>query len=221
MLKKIALGLALVILLGGIAGYWWWRQHVALPEWYAQTDAEELIEGDEAELAPPDAGLVWIPVEDAREEAAPPAADGKPTPKKTGRAKRYEMRGFHRQRQSKDAPKTVKASRAILEDGELEAGVVLDLSALPKDKLSERDRELYRKAIEAFPSLTKRDVYVGIEDTPVEQDGVLQLGPSPKVRIGNARYDLDTAARKIGMSPAQLREEINRELRRMGVQSPR
>jgi hypothetical protein len=63
-------------------------------------------------------------------------------------------------------------------------------------------------------------VYVGIEDTPVVRDGVLQLGDAPKLRVGRLRYDLDSAAEKLGMSAADLRREFDRELRRMRVTPP-
>jgi hypothetical protein len=114
----------------------------------------------------------------------------------------------------------VKASKAVLKDGKLEAGVVLDLSKVSTDKLTDRDRGLYDKAVANFPGITRRDVYVGVEDQPVTEDGVLQLGASPQIRVGNLRYPLDKAAAKLGMSPAQLRAELDRELQRLGVKDP-
>jgi hypothetical protein len=112
------------------------------------------------------------------------------------------------------------AGEASCEDGRFQAGVVVDLSRIPKDKLVARDRELYDRAVDQFPGITKRDVYIGIEDRPVSADGVLQLGPAPEVRVGNLRYPLDTAARKIGMSPAELRRELDLELHRLGFVDP-
>ena len=114
----------------------------------------------------------------------------------------------------------MRASRAVLDGDELEAGVVLDLSKVPRDKLVERDKKLYERAVKNFPGITKRDVYVGIEDEPVAKDGVLQLGPDPKVRIGNLRYSLDDAAQRLGMSPTDLRRELDRELERLGFTDP-
>ena len=49
---------------------------------------------------------------------------------------------------------------------------------------------------------------------------MLQLGPDPKIRIGKLRYSLPSAAGRLGMSPAKLRNELNRELHRMRLTDP-
>ena len=201
-------------------GVYVWREATALPEWYAELDSESSTVDETDDVPPPQ----WVTVPDAPPaEARPPqqAALIPGTSKQKRRtATRHELRGFHRRGSKTTAGSPVKASRATYEDGRLEAGVVLDLSRIPKDQLVERDRELLDRAVQQFPGLTKRDVYVGIEDHPVSAAGVLQLGPAAELRVGNLRYPLDTAAKKIGMSPAELRRELDRELHRLGFVDP-
>lgn len=237
MLKKVAIALLVVALIGAGVAFYFFRQATALPEWYK---AELALESEPAD---PEAPVGWEPLgEDASqdeseaEQDAPeaehgpaPAPDnpaaggpqGKPRARKRSASRGPRvMRGFHRRRAKKGKKTAVKASRATYDNGKLEAGVVLDLSRVPKENLTPGDRRLYERAVEGFPGLTKRDVYVGIEDRPVTKDGVLQLGASPKVRVGNLRYSLPNAAKKLGMSEATLRRDFDNELRRLGFTDP-
>jgi hypothetical protein len=215
-------------------GVYYFRQATALPEWYDEEAAALEVsetegapaqwvaldeQGEEIEDAWPDEEAQDDPVAAEAPEGAPaPVAEPKKRPRK--KAKKHELRGFHR-RSGKNSKGVVRASRAVIEGDKLEAGVILDLSKLPKDDLVERDRKLYERAVSNFPGLTRRNVYVGIEDRPATEDGMLRLGDAPRVRIGNLHYSLPSAARKLGMTPAELRTELDRELRRMKLEDPR
>ena len=237
--KKIAIGLAVVALIGAGVAYYMFRQATALPEWYeAELAVEELrtadSEGEDIGWEPLEPDSEVEPDDEEIEPATPPVggaagpqgaapAPAKPKTRRRKSAGPKVMRGFHRRsrRGKKKGKKTaVKASRATYHKGKLEAGVVLDLSRVPKDKLTEADKKLYDRAVRGFPGLTKRDVYVGVEDHPITRDGVLQLGSNPKVRVGNLRYSLPSAASKLGMSESQLRRDFNNELRRLGFTNP-
>lgn len=232
MLKKLAIAFAVLLVIGGAVVVYMARQATALPEWYQAEHAPRSIA--QAPLDPT-APLQWIstPLEpaDANDALGPPppapsvddspratASPSKPAAKPGKTAKRHELRGFHHKATPSPA---IKASRAVLEGDKLEAGLVVDLSKVSEDQLTPQGRDLLHRATQAFPRLTQRDVYVGIEDTPRSVDGVLQLGPNPQVRVGNLRYSLDAAAQKLGMNPTQLRTEINRELARSHIADPR
>ncbi len=256
MLKKVAIALAVVLLLvAGLAAYLW-NQATALPEWYAQGD---MSESDLAEFAgespdgEPAASPQWIALDERGNRlpgeepvALPPPFEGAPSPaedapvpeaasptraktpkakprRRDPRAKRHELRGFHVRRgkngKRKRSP-AVQASRAVYEDGRLEIGVILDLSRLPKDKLKKRDRARYDRAIANFPGITKRDVWVGVEDAPISVGGYLQLSPEAEIRVGKLTYSLASAAERMGMSQMEMRMELNRELRRLGFSDP-
>ncbi|MEM6292101.1 MAG: hypothetical protein AAGA54_12575 [Myxococcota bacterium] len=229
MLKKVAIALGVGLTIAALIVFVLYRQLSTLPEW---ADAEVA----EQEQLDPDAPVVWeadgepieaLPLEVA--EALPPdPVGGQPAPSPTTatpaaptkkKPKRYVLKGFHRK--GKGVGKTaVRASKAVLENGRLEAGLVLDLSRLEDAKMSDTDRGLYEGALDAFPPLRKKNVYVGVETKPVRTKGVLQLGKRPKLRIGSLRYDLATVAGKLGMSEAALRKNINRNLRTLGFNDP-
>ncbi len=240
MIKKIALALAVLLLLAAGTVGWLWHQATALPEWYTEgADLAEYgsLEGDsDGPIAPPQ----WIaldeqgnrlpappppvapPATSPSPEAArtPPARAARPRPPATAPgAKRHELRGFHRRPGKRSSP-AIKASRATYQDHALEIGVILDIGRLPRDKLNQRDRGRYDRAVENFPGLTKRDVWVGVSDSPITVGGYLQLSPDAEVRVGKLSYSLAGAARRLGMSEYALRLELNRELRRLGFVDP-
>lgn len=211
MLRRVAIfGAVGLVVLAGVAFYLW-RQATALPDWYEEERVDELRAEEPPAGAPP--RWVAIPVEE--EEPSPQTPDEEEPPPGV-KAKRYVLRNFHR-RGGADQPTAIEASRATYDGKRLEAGVVLDLSRVPKDKLTPRDKALYERAVEQFPGLTRRNVYVGLEDRPVREGEALRLGEFPKVRVGNLRYDLDDAARRLGMTEAELRREFDRELARLGL----
>jgi hypothetical protein len=140
------------------------------------------------------------------------------TPRTGPKAERHEMRGFH-QHARKPSP-AIRASRAVYEHERLEIGVILDLQQLPVDKLKPRDRARYDRAVQNFPGIMERDIWVGVEDEPLSVGGYLALSPAAEVRVGKLRYSLDSAAERLGMTPIELRLEVNRELRRLGFVDP-
>lgn len=198
MWKKLAIFLLVLLVAAVGVVVYLWMQVTALPDWYTELAAES---------AP-------APAEDAGGKLQWASAEG---------SKKKELRNFHRRAAKKnpDVKAVVKASKATYEDGQLEAGVVADLTKLPTEKLNESQQSLYQRARAAFPSLTDRDVYIGVEDpAPVLKDGRMELGPSAKVKIGNFTYSVDAAAEKLGMSPDKLRAELNQQFRELGVQAP-
>ncbi len=200
MAKKIGVAALVLLILIGLALGISWRRLTALPDWYA--DLAMLSEDGSPQV---DQDWVLIP-------HGEPNAGG------------YVLRNPHLRAEpepGKRKPpiqKAIKRSRAIYEQGAVDAGAVINLSQMDLDALSSKDRAQYEKTIDAFPALTGRDVYVGIEGG-VDHDGKLVLGRETKLRIGDTRYSLATAARRLGMTEQQLRAEIEKEL--AGIEVPR
>jgi len=208
MLKKIGLVLLVLLLIAGGVIFYLYHQATALPDWYA----EEVAAGPATaavEEAPeaPDGSLQWV---EAKTEAGAPS-------------KRKELRNFHRKAAKKnpEVAKVIKSSRASYTDGVLEMGVIADLRNLPKDQLRGDQAEFFQKVHNSFPSATDREVYIGVEDPgPVLAGGNIQLGPDAKLRVGNLSYDIDSAATKLGMSPAALRKQFDDQIKALGVNPP-
>jgi hypothetical protein len=196
-----------------VAGWVGYLVHAAtrLPDWY---DADAVVDAADPELAP--SGWLVVPDEEAAESEGE-AGSSAPKP-----AKRRQLRNFHLRtaagnQATRDA---IRASRATYEDGRLDAGVVINVSRIDRSKLKKDDREFYERALEAFPRLKGRDVYIGIEDQPTARGGYLQLGPDTRVRVGKLDYSLRKVARKLGLSEAKVRRQIDQELVRLEVTDP-
>lgn len=207
MLKKIGLVLLVLLLIAGGVIFYLYSQATALPDWYA----EEVAAGPAAAAPEPpeaaDGSLQWVETK---------TAAGEPT-------KRKELRNFHRKAAKKnpEVAKVIKSSRASFDNGVLEMGVVADLRNIPKDQLRGDQAEFFQKVHNTFPSATDREVYIGVEDpAPVLVGGHIQLGPDAKLRVGNLSYDIDSAATKLGMSPAALRKQFDDQIRALGVNPP-
>jgi hypothetical protein len=203
-LKKIGIAVLALALVVAVAVGWMWHRITALPTWYEQG---EMI-ADDGQLRVDEA---WIHTPEVEPPAGAPAG-----------AQVYVLRNPHVRAEQGDNPisKAIKQSRAAYADGQLEAGAVLNLSDADLESLSKEEREHYQETIDAFPALTERDVYVGVEGGVEERNGRLVLGPDAELRVGDSRYSISTAARRLGMSEDELRKAIEDELAQMATELP-
>jgi len=192
MLRKIILAVVLLLLLAAGIVFYLWHQATSLPEWY---------ENPTPAPAAAAAEQTWVLVPDATTES------------EKAPAKTYEMRGFHKKLGNSKTQKAVKASRAVRRGEELEAGVIVDMGELKNQEMSKSDSDFLTRAREAFPALSDRDVYIGIEDRP----GASGLSSSAKLRVGKLTYPLAEAAKKLGINEAELRRQLNTELVKMNT----
>jgi hypothetical protein len=202
--KKIGIAVLVLVVVAAIAVGWIWRRITALPDWYASGDM--IAEDGKLRVDP---GWVQIP------DTAPPT--GAPAG-----AKVYVLRNPHVRAELDGTPieKAIKQSRAAYAGGQLEAGAVVNLSEADLDSLSAEEREKYQETVDAFPALTGRDVYVGVEGDVSERDGRMVLGPDAELRVGDTRYSIASAAKRLGMSEAELRETIEKELGQLAAELP-
>jgi hypothetical protein len=202
--KKIGvIALVLVVVIAAGLG-WMWHRLTAMPDWYASAD---MIDED----GNPHVDQDWVQIPAAERPANAPAG-----------AEVYQLRNPHLRATKKNAPikQAIKQSRATYSAGNLEAGAVINLSKIDLDSLDDKERGQYEDTIKAFPALTGRDVYVGIEGAVAGSDGKLALGPQSKLRVGDTRYSIKTVAKRLGVSQAELRQTIQKELGRMNVELP-
>lgn len=104
-------------------------------------------------------------------------------------------------------------------DGKLEGGVTVNLSALPPDSLSSKERSLLESALRAIPELSKQDIYIGLSGQPIVEDGQVQWGPNLRVHVGGIALSVEQIAQQIGINEADLRKELNQVLADLKVSS--
>jgi hypothetical protein len=202
--KKIGIAVLVLVILLVVALGWMWSRVTALPDWSESGDM--IGEGGQLRVDP-----AWVQVPDAEPPADAPAG-----------AKVYVLRNPHARMKLDGTPieQAIKQSRAAYAGGQVEAGAVLNLSEADVDSLSAEERERYQETIDAFPALTGRDVYVGVEGDVTERDGRLVLGPDAKLRVGETRYSISSAAKRLGMSEAELRDAIENDLSQLAGELP-
>jgi hypothetical protein len=204
MVKKIGIALLVLLVALGIGLGWMWHRLTALPQWY---ESSQLLD----EQGRPRVDEDWVTIPDAERPPGAPAD-----------AEVYVLRNPHLRSSARKTPieRAIKQSRAAYSGGKLEAGAVVNLGETDLESLSAAEREQVEEVVDAFPALTGRDVYVGLEGGVEGEAGKLALGPDTKLRVGDTSYTIASAAKRLGMSESQLRNEIEKELARMDVQPP-
>jgi hypothetical protein len=111
----------------------------------------------------------------------------------------------------------VRSVNSTIRNGQIESGAVIDLSNVPVDRLDATEREVLALVRQTFPALADREIYVGIEGKPTVINGKLQFDDNLRIKIGNLSLTAVDVAEKLGVSPAELWQELDRELGNLQV----
>ncbi|MDG2614838.1 hypothetical protein HPC62_04200 [Thermoleptolyngbya sichuanensis A183] len=104
-----------------------------------------------------------------------------------------------------------------IEDGQIKGGVVVNLSELPTDGLTEQERAALDRVLAFVPALGRRGVYLGIEGNPTVRNGKLQFDENMTVKVGNLSLPASVVASQLGLSLTELEARINAELEARGI----
>lgn len=99
-----------------------------------------------------------------------------------------------------------------IKNGEVEAGFVLNVSQIPTDKLAAGERDVFDRAIQTFPFMENRQVYLAVEGKPSLEQGTLKFDDSTKVKVGNLSMTIAELSQKLGIPKEQLKQKIDLEL---------
>ncbi|MBD2040027.1 hypothetical protein [Microcoleus sp. FACHB-672] len=102
--------------------------------------------------------------------------------------------------------------KTTIKNGAIEAGVVLNISQIPTDQLAAGERTAFNKAIQTFPFMENRQVYLALEGKPSLEQGTLKFDDNTKVKVGNLSMTLSELSQKLGIPQEQLNQKINLEL---------
>lgn len=107
--------------------------------------------------------------------------------------------------------------KANIEDDQLQAGVVVNPAELPIQDLPAETQDSLQQALDSLPFATNRELYIGITGNPRIENGQLVLGDDTRLQVGNVQLSTADVARMLGLSPAQLTEQINTALSQTGI----
>jgi hypothetical protein len=104
-----------------------------------------------------------------------------------------------------------------VEDGKIKGGVVVNLSELPTEGLTEQERAALDRVLAFVPVLGRRGVYLGIEGSPTVQNGRLRLDENMSVKVGNLTLPASVVASQLGLSLEEVESRINAEVEARGI----
>ncbi|WP_448601824.1 hypothetical protein [Thermoleptolyngbya sp.] len=104
-----------------------------------------------------------------------------------------------------------------VEDGKIKGGVVVNLSELPTEGLTEQERAALDRVLAFVPVLGRRGVYLGIEGSPTVQNGKLRLDENMSVKVGNLSLPASVVASQLGLSLNEVESRINAEVEARGI----
>lgn len=114
-------------------------------------------------------------------------------------------------------PPAVKGLNTKVDQGKIEAGMVVNLSQLEQEITGE-DRQIVAELVNRFPVLQNRELYVGLEGKPIVQNGEVQLDANSRVKVGELSFSLGEVADRLGVTPDTLTGQLNRYLQSQNVQ---
>ena len=109
-----------------------------------------------------------------------------------------------------------KGIHTAIRDGRIESGAVMNLSELPRESLPAQGQQAIEQLTNTFPFLANRDVYLGIEGSPKVVDGALSLD-NTHVKIGQLNLPIASVASQLGLSQAELEQQIDSLLAQRGL----
>ena len=98
----------------------------------------------------------------------------------------------------------------------IESGARVNLSKLPLDALPAEGRQAVEQLTQTFPFLANRDVYIGVEGAPRIVNGDLSLEDT-YVRFGQLRLPVGRVANQLGLSQADIEQQISALLDQQGM----
>jgi hypothetical protein len=203
MFKKLLI-LFLVAIVGGFAaGFYYWRQFAAVPDWYktqnTNTKNERLEITSQIQRSPDSNNNLTLQLnrEDLNQLLAKKISESS---------------------QSSQLLQSAKSIKANLENNTLEIGGVFNPSEIPEDSLDETQKAILDKTIQTFPQLKDLDIYVGVVGQPKVENGRLTLDKDSKLKVGKLTFSIDEIAPKFGLSPDRLGRYLEQELAKLNIQ---
>ncbi|MEB3294437.1 MAG: hypothetical protein VKJ24_14865 [Synechococcales bacterium] len=200
-MKKVALVFTLVISSVFAGAAYAYHQATSLPSWYQDTQATPI---DPAKLQQ-NAAQVETKLRSLQ------------TPNQEIRLSQQEINdvvtaSVDQAIAQAQLPRAVKGMHTELQENKLKTGAVVDLQELQSSNLSESEQTILGEVLKRIPGINDRTIYIGIESSPRIVKGQMELDPNTKIQIGNLSFSLQEVAQKVGMTPAEVQQEINRLL---------
>lgn len=107
--------------------------------------------------------------------------------------------------------------QAVVEEGRLKTGTVINLADLPLDEIDASDRATLEQLLAQVPGLSRQELFIGLETRPQVRDGRLVLDGNTILRLGTLHLPLGLVMQQFGLSLEDLETALTEALRREGI----
>lgn len=121
------------------------------------------------------------------------------------------MAGLSRHPEGRRVLELAHRISAEIDDGEVGLEVVINLAEIPRDRLSDKERDTVEKIEELLPLLGRRDLPIGFYGSPVASRGRIRLGGSPWMRFSVLKLSLGTVSERLGIPEQDLEDSLEIE----------
>ena len=101
--------------------------------------------------------------------------------------------------------------RAEIDGGEVGFELIVNLSEIPRDRLSDKELETVEKIEELLPLLGRNDLPIGVYGSPEASRGRIRLGGSPWMRFSVLKLSLGTVSERLGIPEEDLENSLEIE----------
>ena len=101
-----------------------------------------------------------------------------------------------------------KGLNAQIAEGRVEVGLTVNLSELPREELSEKEREAVDDVTRYLPFLGDQDLYVGVSGVPTARDGLVSMEDDLQVKLAFLTLPMAEMGELLGVDTEPLREKL-------------
>lgn len=103
-----------------------------------------------------------------------------------------------------------RAINVEIHDGEIGFELVVNLGELPRELLTDKERETIEK-VETFLPFLGGDLPISVHGRPEANRGKIRLGGRPRVEVSILKLSIETVSERLGKSVEELQESLEVE----------
>lgn len=199
MLKRIAL-ICLFLTLGVFGTlFYYWSRFTQIPQWYGQEE-EGVIKFENYHNIQSNQQQVQTKI--VNQIQSQTSNEGIEVQLNQEDINGLLTAGIANNQQESQLLQATQGVKTKIKDNSLEIGTVVNTA-----KLSEQEEKI-EQAIDKFPLLKNRDIYIAIEGQPIAVDGQLKFDENTLIKIGNISMNIKDAAGKLGVTPEKILQNL-------------
>ncbi|GAB1542821.1 hypothetical protein NUACC21_54950 [Scytonema sp. NUACC21] len=227
MVKRLLLLSSLAI--GGASAviFFFWYQATQLPDWYSNSQTQEVSPSTTANAAPPIDQKKQI--EQAQKQQAQKQVLHKISDRLKSSKAKSEVQldaaevnalidsGIAQTTDKSRLAQAVVSTKTQIENGKISAGAVIDLRAIPFNELQKGEQIAISKLLLAVPILKYHPVYVEVEGKPAIRNKQVSLDETTRIKLGNISFSLSDLSQRFGFSEERLNQQVAKKLENLPV----